>query len=164
MIDTKAREVFNGPFGPYGHGSILPILETLSKYFMTLLTKMSHERVSAFVPTQAAVNDFATHRRKFMPRTSWGGPCRSWFKQHTMDKEVMMWPGSRIHFFEALATPRFEDFELTRMDENRFAYLGNGFAAREFDGRDLTWYLGSLDGTDNQPDFKDEDVKEFFVQ
>lgn len=34
-----------------------------------------------------------------------------------------------------------------------FSFLGNGFHSREFDGRDITNYLGSLDGggTDVQP-------------
>lgn len=43
--------VFNGPFGPYGHGSFLPIAETTSRYFMSLLTKMSEERISAWEPS-----------------------------------------------------------------------------------------------------------------
>lgn len=73
--------VFNGPFGPYGHGSFLPITETTSRYFMALLTKMCHERISALTPSQAAVDDFARHRRAFMPKTAWTSPCRSWFKQ-----------------------------------------------------------------------------------
>jgi hypothetical protein len=31
--------------------------------------------------------------------------------------------------------------------------LGNGFDTREFDGRDITGYLGSLDGEDVQPEY-----------
>lgn len=36
---------------------------------------------------------------------------------------------------------------------NRFAFLGNGFHVREFDGRDITSYMGNLDekGRDVQP-------------
>lgn len=75
----------------------------------------------------------------------------------------MMWPGSRIHFFETMAMPRWEDYEIKHLEGNRFAYLGNGFAARESDGRDLSWYLGALDGNDEQPDYKDEDVKGFLM-
>ncbi|KAF2166698.1 hypothetical protein M409DRAFT_66316 [Zasmidium cellare ATCC 36951] len=153
--------IFNGPFGPYGHGSFLPITERVAKYFLQLLQKMSHERVSSFAPTQSAVDDFAEHRRKFLPRTAWTSPCRSWFKQGTTDGEPMMWPGSRLHFFEAVRTPRWEDFEIRHVERNRFAYLGDGFTKREFDGRDLSWYLGSLDGEDVQPEFGEEDVVDF---
>lgn len=47
---------------------------------------------------------------------------------------------------------------------NRFGYLGNGFAAREFDGSDLSWYLGLLDGSELQPELPDEYFKNFMVQ
>lgn len=156
--------IFNGPFGPYGHGSFLPITELLAKHFLQILDKMSSEAVSSFEPTQGAVDDFAAHRRRFLPRTAWSSPCRSWFKQGTVDGEVMMWPGSRIHFFETMRNPRWEDYRLTYTTPNRFGYFGNGFAAREFDGRDLSWYLSLLDGGDTQQTLPDEDFAEFLTQ
>lgn len=131
---------------------------------MQMLRKMSEERVSSFAPTQDAVDDFAEHRRAFLPRTAWASPCRSWFKQGTVDGEPMMWPGSRIHFFETMATVRWEDYHLTRLEKNRFAYLADGFASRESDGRDLSWYLRLLNGKDVQPEIKDEDVREFMMK
>ncbi|THX76756.1 steroid monooxygenase [Aureobasidium pullulans] len=156
--------IFNGPFGPYGHGSFLAITETIAKHFMQMLRKMSEERVSSFAPTQDAVNDFAEHRRSFLPRTAWTSPCRSWFKQGTVDGEPMMWPGSRIHFFETLEKVRWEDYDLKHVEKNRFAYLSNGFASRESDGRDLSWYLGLLDGKDTQPEFTEADVLDFLMK
>lgn len=52
-----------------------------------------------------------------------------------------------------MKAPRYEDFEMDYWDENRFAFLGNGFEVREEDGRDITNYLGCLDeeGRDLQP-------------
>ncbi|TVY48521.1 putative sterigmatocystin biosynthesis monooxygenase [Lachnellula occidentalis] len=150
--------IFNGPFGPYGHGSFLPITEVISKHFIQMIEKMAYEHVTSFEPTQEAVADFEEHRRAFIPRTAWSQPCRSWFKQGTVDGEVMMWPGSRIHFFENMLKPRWEDYHLQTARKNRFAYLGNGFSAREFDGRDLSWYLGLLEGKDEQVVFKKEDI------
>lgn len=43
-------------------------------------------------------------------------------------------------------------------DDNRYAFLGNGFDTREFDGRDITNYLGCLDdeGKDVQPEYDQE--------
>ncbi|KAB2573263.1 putative sterigmatocystin biosynthesis monooxygenase stcW [Lasiodiplodia theobromae] len=156
--------IFNGPFGPYGHGSFLPITEVLSRHFIQMLEKMSIEYLTSFAPTEAAVADFAEHRRVFLPRTAWTSPCRSWFKQGTVDGEVMMWPGSRTHFFESMKAPRWEDYELKYADRNRFYYLGNGFAAREVDGRDITWYLGLLDCGDVQPRFSDDDIRIFMAE
>ncbi|BCS27009.1 flavin-containing monooxygenase [Aspergillus puulaauensis] len=155
--------IFNGPYGPYGHGSFLPIAETVSKHFLQMLTKMSEEGVTSFDVKPEAVADFVQHRRQFLPRTAWSSPCRSWFKQGTVDGEIMMWPGSRIHFFESMKAPRWEDYSLTYTTANRFGYLGNGFAAREFDGSDLTWYLGLMGGEDVQPELPDEDFADFMV-
>ncbi|KAL5315065.1 hypothetical protein ACEPPN_017716 [Leptodophora sp. 'Broadleaf-Isolate-01'] len=152
--------IFNGPFGPYGHGSFLPITEVLSKHFLQMLEKMSMEHLTSFSPSEAAVADFAEHRRTFIPRTAWSSPCRSWFKQGTVDGEVMMWPGSRVHFFENMKTVRWEDYELKYANRNRFWYLGNGFSEREFDGRDLSWYLGLLNGKDVQPEYVRDDIND----
>ncbi|KAI1400682.1 putative dimethylaniline monooxygenase [Hypoxylon fuscum] len=156
--------IFNGPFGPYGHGSFLPITEHLGRHFIKILDKMSSEGVASFEPKEEAVADFIQHRRQFLPRTAWSSPCRSWFKGGTVDGEIMMWPGSRIHFFETMENPRWEDYNLTYTTANRFGYFGNGFAAREFDGRDLSWYLGLLDGDEMQQAFPDEEFAEFLTQ
>lgn len=125
---------------------------------------MSEEGITSFDVKEEAVADFAQHRRNFLPRTAWSSPCRSWFKQGNVDGEIMMWPGSRIHFFETMKEPRWEDYNLKYTTSNRFGYLGNGFAAREFDGSDLSWYLGLLDGSESQPELPDEDFKDFMVQ
>ncbi|EFX06152.1 flavin-binding monooxygenase [Grosmannia clavigera kw1407] len=156
--------IFNGPFGVYGHGSILPVMEKISKHYMQMIQKMSDEWITAFEPTEEATEDFAEHRRAFIPRTAWSGSCNSWFKQGSVKGEVMMWPGSRVHFFDALETPRWEDYRLTRANHNRFYYFGNGRAEREFDGHDLSWYLGLLDGVDKQPIYREEDVSEFLAR
>jgi hypothetical protein len=91
----------------------------------------------------------------------------------------------RLHFLHLLDRPRYEDYEIEYWDDNMFAFLGNGeqhfsiicrhvsylcsmvtdhdffhlgFDTREFDGRDITNYLGILDeqGRDVQPQYNDE--------
>lgn len=74
-----------------------------------------------------------------------------------------MWPGSRIHFFDVMKDVRWEDYEIQWCEGNRFAYLANGFAARESDGSDLSWYLGDSDDTGKQPVFREEDLKQFIM-
>lgn len=49
--------------------------------------------------------------------------------------------------------PRYEDYEIVYWGQNMFEFLGNGFEVREFDGRDITNYLGNLDGEDKQPEY-----------
>ncbi|KAF7323241.1 hypothetical protein HMN09_00104900 [Mycena chlorophos] len=68
----------------------------------------------------------------------------------------MLFPGSRIVFFELLTNMRWEDFDYEYgYAGNRFGYLGTGFSTREQDGRDTTFYYGFLDGEDKQPDYSD---------
>lgn len=54
---------------------------------------------------------------------------------------------------ELLENPRYEDYDIRYWNENKFAFLGNGFTTREEDGRDITYYLGLLndEGVDEQP-------------
>ena len=60
-----------------------------------------------------------------------------------------------------MKNPRYEDFEIEYLDENMFAFMGNGFEVRESDGRDLTHYMGSLDREerDMQPEYGEEMVE-----
>lgn len=104
--------------------------------------KAQSESIKSFVPQEAAVQDFAEHVDKFMPRTAWSGTCSSWFKNGKITGPVTaLHPGSRIHWFHMLEQPRFEDYHWEYLTSNRFQYLGNGFSTKEEDGVDDTWYL-----------------------
>ena len=50
-------------------------------------------------------------------------------------------PGSRLHYFDVLSTPKFEDFDIEYESGNRWGWLGNGFSTTEYGGRDVTYYL-----------------------
>jgi hypothetical protein len=127
---------------------------------------MQTEDIKSFMPKQEAVDDFKRHRELFLKRTAWSSPCRSWFKGGTVDGPIMMWPGSRIHFFDAMANPRWEvrlqcslkeneeaiqtesmltcflqDYDWVTRLNNRFSFFGNGFSKKEVDGSDITWYI-----------------------
>lgn len=51
------------------------------------------------------------------------------------------WPGSGYHFLEAIAQPRWEDWNFKYRSGNRFQYLGNGMTRREVEGGDLAWFI-----------------------
>lgn len=83
-----------------------------------------------------------------MPRTAWATDgCGGWYKAKTSKdgkegKVIALHPGSQTHWEEMLARVRWEDFEFRRGQDgggkdNRFAYLGNGFAVSEVEGDDL---------------------------
>ncbi|KAE9967521.1 hypothetical protein BLS_006332 [Venturia inaequalis] len=146
---------FCGPYGPLGHGSFMPLIEQWTKYMFTAISKAQVENIKAYTPRMDLSKQFRQHADLFLQRTAWTSPCRSWFKQGRNDGQAAIYPGSRLHFLQLLKTPRYEDFDIEYWDENRYAFLGNGFEVREFDGRDITNYLGCLDdeGRDVQPDY-----------
>ena len=116
-----------------------------------VIRKAQVENIKSFTPRMDLSRQFRQHADLFLQRTAWTSPCRSWFKQGKTDGQAAIYPGSRLSFLELLKAPRYEDYDIEYWDENRFAFLGNGFEIREFDGRDITDYLGLLDGEDRQP-------------
>ncbi|KAH6643680.1 hypothetical protein C7974DRAFT_407401 [Boeremia exigua] len=146
---------FCGPYGPLGHGSFMPLIEQWTRYMFACITKCQVEDIKSLAPKTQPAAQFRQHADLFLQRTAWTSPCRSWFKQGRVDGQAAVWPGSRLHFLKMMERPRFEDYEIEYRSENMFAFLGNGFEVREFDGRDITNYLGCLDddGRDVQPDY-----------
>lgn len=97
-----------GPFGPYGHGSVISSVEVIARHVEKIIKKFQREDIKSFMPKQEAVDAFKRHRELYLKRTVWDSPCRSWFKGGSIDGAIMMWPGSRLHFFEVLEHPRWE--------------------------------------------------------
>ncbi|KAK9452462.1 steroid monooxygenase [Dipodascopsis uninucleata] len=138
--------IFLGPNAPVGHGSLVPIIETVADYLLKVIKKLRQQSVKSIEPKAEAIRDFNIHTHEFMKSTAWSSSCSSWFKNGKVNGPVVaMWPGSRMQWFEAISEPRFEDYNYTYIAGNRFSYLGNGFSKRELDGADLTWYLDSPD-------------------
>lgn len=72
--------------------------------------------------------------------------CRSWFKNGKVHGPVTaIWPGSRLHYFEALKEPRYEDFHIVYLAASRFAFFGNGYTETELDMEsNSVWYFDVL--------------------
>ncbi|KAJ4375879.1 hypothetical protein N0V83_001157 [Neocucurbitaria cava] len=146
---------FCGPYGPLGHGSFMPLIEQWTDYIFQAITKVQLENIKSLTPKMEVSKQFRQHADLFLQRTAWTSPCRSWFKQGKTDGQAAIWPGSRLHFLKIMERPRYEDYNIEYWGENMFEFFGNGFEMREFDGRDITNYLGCLDedGRDVQPDY-----------
>ena len=139
---TDAVQVFLGPNSPVGHGSVLPIIEHNTKYFINFMKKIQTQGIKSVAPKATAIRDFNIHTTEFMKRTAWATPCRSWFKNGTTDGPIVaLHPGGRIHWFHMLEDIRYEDWDYTYQTENRFQYLGNGFSTKEMPGKDNAWYF-----------------------
>ena len=112
---------------------------------LQLLDRYQTENISSFAPKAEAVQDFMAHARAFMRHTVWAEDCRSGYKSHSYDRTPSMWPGSTLHYVEALRELRADDWDI-RYRGNRFAWLGNGFSQTEFDPTsDLAWYICDRD-------------------
>jgi hypothetical protein len=132
----------SGPFTPVAQGSVLPILTLLSHHFIQIVQKMRKQHIRRLSPKASSVADFVEHAQTYLQRTCWADPCTSWFKQGRKDGPIVMWPGSRLAFFDLMKSPNFEDYEIEYWSGNRWGWLGNGFHTSEFDGKsDITFYL-----------------------
>ena len=66
-----------------------------------------------------------------------------------------IFPASRLVYMDLLSIARFEDYDIEYLNPlNMYEFLGNGFSTREFDGRDLSNYLGLLGDDDHQIDLE----------
>jgi hypothetical protein len=132
-----------GPYGPLAHGSFFPLIAKWTDLIVKIITKMQIERIKSLRPKSEVARQFYEHADLYLQRTAWTSPCRSWFKDGKKDGQLTIYPGSRLHFMQLLEDPRYEDYEIEYVDRmNMFSFLGSGFATREFDGRDITNYLG----------------------
>ncbi|KAH8897975.1 FAD/NAD(P)-binding domain-containing protein [Thozetella sp. PMI_491] len=132
-----------GPNSPTSHGSFLQILEWYTRYMFQVIEKFQKEDIKTFEPKAEAIRDLYNHTHELMKRLAWSSPCQSWFKNgKTHGPVTAIYPGSRLHFFEVMKTPRYEDYDITYRTGNRFQFMGNGFTECESsaDG-DPVWYF-----------------------
>ncbi|KAF5316157.1 hypothetical protein D9619_006298 [Psilocybe cf. subviscida] len=136
--------VFIGPNSPVGNGPLLTGAQ--ADYMLKLMNRWQTENIKSFMPKDAAVDEFIEFKDKFMATTVWNEDCRSWYKNNSISGKVTaLWPGSTLHYLEALAEPRYEDWDFTYTG-NRFAYLGNGYSQAESDRTaDWAYYIRNED-------------------
>ena len=66
---------------------------------------------------------------------------------------MFLWPGSMLHHLKTLRTPRFEHYDIEYLEENIWAFLGNGRTELEL--------LGEKEGLEKvviAPYIRNEDV------
>ncbi|KAF9485455.1 FAD/NAD(P)-binding domain-containing protein [Pholiota conissans] len=135
-----------GPGSPSGNGPFLIAVEAQADYMLKMMNRWQTENIHSFSPKAEAVEDFIAFRDEYMKKTVWSGGCRSWYKNNTVSgKVIALWPGSTMHHLEALAEPRYEDWNFKYVG-NRFAFLGNGFSQAESDKTaDHAYYIRNGD-------------------
>lgn len=112
-------------------------------HLVTIIKKVQVENIKCLTPRLDVSEAFAEHADLFLKRTAWSGKCVSWFKQGRLDGPLCVFPGSRLVYFDLLSSPRYEDYKIEYQSSNPFGFLGNGFHLKEYDGSDLSYYLGT---------------------
>ena len=80
-----------------------------------------------------------------MKKTVWDEECRSWYKNSAAGKVTALWPGSALHYIEAMKEPRWDDWDVS-YEGNRFSWLGNGYSQCEVDQTaDWGYYIREID-------------------
>ena len=138
--------LFLGPNSPIGNGPVLSAIEAQADWMCKLIDRLQVNNIARFTPKEEAVRDFIEYKDYFMQRTVWTDPCRSWYKGRADDSRIIaLYPGSTMHYIEALRDVRFDDFDI-KHNGNRFAYLGNGYSRCEVDDTaDWAWYIRDRD-------------------
>ncbi|PGH19126.1 hypothetical protein AJ80_04204 [Polytolypa hystricis UAMH7299] len=137
---------FLGPNCPIGNGPLLSAIEVQADYMLNLVNRWQTENWAMFSPKEEAVRDFIAYKDEYMKKTIWVEPCRSWYKNNTAEGKVTaLWPGSSLHYIEAMKDVRYEDWDI-KYDGNRFAWLGNGYSQTELDKlADTGYYIRTED-------------------
>lgn len=113
---------------------------------LRVIDRWQTENIHSFTPKMEAVDDFLAYKDQFMKRTVWDEECRSWYKNNSAAAKVSaLWPGSTLHYMEAMKEVRYDDYEI-KYGGNRFNYLGNGFSQTELDPTaDWAYYIRNSD-------------------
>lgn len=136
-----------GPSWPIGNGSVMGPLEAVGDYIIKFLKKMQREMVSSFAVRQDITDAFNEHVQEYMKDTVWSDSCRSWYKDHESGRVNAVWPGSSLHYIEAIEEVRYEDFVLQYAGSGKtgfspWQYLGKGFTQSALDANaDKSPYL-----------------------
>lgn len=139
-----------GPYGPLGQGSAMPVIESFVQYILQIIQHIQEEDIKSMTPKQHVIDQYAEHADLYNDRTVYNGDCRSWFKGNKSKGRIMLHPGTRNQYLLLMAKPRLQDYDFEYRTVNMWSWLGNGSSMRDLDGRDLTWYLGSVEGEDVQ--------------
>ncbi|RAK98790.1 flavin-containing monooxygenase [Aspergillus ibericus CBS 121593] len=133
--------MFAGPNCPIGHGSVPQMLGWSADYMLQWVKKIAREDIHSIVVTDSATALYNCHAQANLKHTVWSSNCNGWYNNGTA--VTAMYPGSVLHFKEAISQIRGEDFDIRyKNTANPFAYLGNGELEWEgTEGGDLAFYL-----------------------
>lgn len=133
-----------GPNSAIGSGSLTMMIENTGDYIIKCIRKLQKEDYASMTPKAERVQDFTDYLNEYFKGTVYMDECNSWYRsdQGSSSRVTGLWPGSPLHFMEAMRAPRWEDFDYESKDENRLRWFGNGWSQINIEGGgDPAWYV-----------------------
>jgi hydroxyversicolorone monooxygenase len=118
----------------------------VSYYAMQMIKKIQTEYIASISPKQDVTDAFNEHCQEWIKHTVWVEDCRSWYKNNETGRVNAVWPGSSLHYIEAIRTPRYEDFDIEYLGpgkQNMWAFLGMGTVKALVNKEDVSPYLNA---------------------
>ena len=112
---------------PIENGSVMGPLGSVSAYAVQAIRKMQQDHIKSWAPRQDITDQFNAHVQEWIKHSVWKDDCRSWYKNNETGKVNAIWPGSSLHYMQAIQHPRWEDFHIEYQHKNPWASLGMGF-------------------------------------
>lgn len=136
-----------GPYSPVSNGPLLVAIESQADYICSFIDRWQTESsIRTFTLKHEAAADFTSHVSNIMPHFVWTDGCRNSHNNHSPGSRVpTTWPGSTLHYIEAIREVRYDDWDITHYS-NRFSFLGTGISQAESDPTsDLAYYIRNTD-------------------
>lgn len=102
--------MLNGPNGPVGNFSLIQIAESQVSYVLQLIGQLRAGKCREISASAEATANFEQMRSAAAKKSIWATGCKSWY----LDKHGVpaSWPWTPSRFFEEMASPHLESFEL----------------------------------------------------
>jgi len=135
-----------GPYSPVSNGPMVTAIEAQADYICHFIDRWQTEPIRSITLKQEAADDFAAHVTDVMRKLVWTDGCRNSHNNHVVGgRTPTTWPGSTLHYLEAMREPRGDDWEVSYQG-NRFSFLGTGISQTEWDPTsDAAYYIRTHD-------------------
>ncbi|KAF5019100.1 hypothetical protein F66182_8896 [Fusarium sp. NRRL 66182] len=136
-----------GPWTPISNGPVIVAIESQVDFVCAFIDKYQTEPGLRSMSLKAAASyDFKAYVAQVSKKMVWSDDCRNSHNiRPNWGQSSITWPGSTLHYLEAIREPRFEDYEF-EYTGNRFAWMGNGLSQTEWDPTsDLAYYIRTHD-------------------
>ncbi|KAI1259174.1 FAD/NAD(P)-binding domain-containing protein [Xylariaceae sp. FL1019] len=135
-----------GPYTPVTNGPALIAIEAQADYICSFIDRYQTEAIFSMTPRSDVCDEFRDYVANAMEKLVWTDNCRNSHNNHSIgSRSPTNWPGSTLHYLEAIREPRWDDWEI-KYSGNRFSWMGNGVSQVEWDPTaDLAYYIKVYD-------------------